>query len=165
MLCFWNSVVKHKPLEQQGGASVFCLTTVIACCLHVGELWVWHNSAISSTWMLTSSIHKCAAAGVSDVLLLFIRAERIDSHNHLKTKPFLLKLNIYINFNANIYTCYFIDEYINHMVLYEDTENSCKVTGSFLARKWLSWIWIRLVWIRTLLRFDLRKWLLHSATL
>lgn len=38
ILCFWNSVVKRKPLEQQGGASIFCLTTGFACCLHAKEL-------------------------------------------------------------------------------------------------------------------------------
>lgn len=141
----------------------FCLTTGFACYLHVRELWVWHNSAVSSAWIITSFVCKCAA-GVPDVLLLFIRAERIDSHSHLKTKPFLLKLNIYIDFNANIYTCYFVDEYVNNMVLYEDTKNNCKVTRSFLARKWLCWIWIHLVWIWPFLHFDLRKQHLCSAT-
>lgn len=108
--------------------------------------------------------HKCAAAGVPGVLFLSIRAKKSHSCNHLKTKPFLLKLNIYIYFSANVDMCYFIDEYISQMMLYEDTKHNCRVIAGFLATEWLSLIWIQLVWIWTLLLFDLRKWWLYSAT-
>jgi len=57
--------------------------------------------------VIISALRERAAAGVPDDLLLFIRAERNYSHSHLKAKPFLLKLNIYIDFNANIYMIFY----------------------------------------------------------
>lgn len=63
-----------ETLEQQDGVRVFCVTVVFACHLHVGQL-----SSVLFSWLMILSIHECVG-----VLLLFIKAVGIDSHNHLK---------------------------------------------------------------------------------
>lgn len=59
-----------QTLEQQDGVSVFCVTVVFACHLHVGQL----SSVLFSLVNKTLPIHKCVG-----VLLLFIKAVGIDS--------------------------------------------------------------------------------------
>lgn len=67
-----------QTLEQQGGV-VYFVSPLFLLTIFMWDSFGFDRAQFHSAWLMILSIHKCVG-----VMLLFIKAVGVDSHNHLK---------------------------------------------------------------------------------